>query len=69
MISDLTFEIVQNAILIFMIGMTSYQYDYIIWSIVISGGVFETTKENKNVFSGTGNRTRACWVRASYPNP
>ena len=34
MISDLTFEIVQNAIFIFMIGMTSYQYDYIICDLI-----------------------------------
>ena len=25
-------------------------------------------EDKKEVGSGTGNRTRACWVRASYPN-
>jgi hypothetical protein len=27
------------------------------------------TNVGKSLDSGTGNRTRACWVRASYPNP
>jgi hypothetical protein len=28
----------------------------------------QETFSNGKMFSVTGNRTRACWVRASYPN-
>ena len=29
----------------------------------------QANTEGKKINSDTGNRTRACWVRASYPNP
>ena len=29
---------------------------------------FDDNPQNQKYFSDTGNRTRACWVRASYPN-
>ena len=35
---------------------------------IIFRGKRNEESKGKKIFSATGNRTRACWVRASYPN-